>query len=53
MEKRLNVLMLHLKKKNIIYIYIYIYIYVFHIIYLYSIPLCPFSDERSDDFLVL
>ncbi len=31
------------KKKNII----------FHIIYLYSTPLCPFSDKRTDNFLLL
>ncbi len=27
--------------------------HIFHLIYLYSTPLCPFSYERSDDFLVL
>ncbi len=26
---------------------------IFHIIYLYSTPLCPFSHEHSDDFLFL
>ncbi len=24
---------------------------IFHIIYLYSTPLCPFSDKRADNFM--